>query len=63
MNAYELADKLDGWSEDVYGGGEQLKDAANMLREQADRIAELEKQVDELLDYKISYENLDSGKN
>jgi uncharacterized coiled-coil protein SlyX len=33
------------------------------IKDQADRIAELEKQVDELWDYKISYENLDGGKN
>jgi hypothetical protein len=33
------------------------------IKDQTDRISVLEKQVDELLDYKISYENLDSGKN
>jgi hypothetical protein len=53
MNAYELANKLDGWSEDVYGGGEQIKESANMLRQQADRIAELEKE-NANLKYEIS---------
>jgi len=37
MNAYEIADELDGRLDHK---------AANMLRQQADRIAELEKQLD-----------------
>ena len=49
MNAYELADRVDGWAEDVYGGGQQLKDAANMLRQQADRIAKLEKELQRIV--------------
>jgi hypothetical protein len=45
MNAYELADWLKkesqaGWHD---GFGIKLAEAANMLRQQADRIAELEK--------------------
>jgi hypothetical protein len=39
MNAYEIADELDGRLDHK---------AANMLRKQADRIAELSKNVDEL---------------
>ena len=39
MNAYEIADELDGRLDHK---------AANMLRQQADRIAELSKNVDEL---------------
>ena len=42
MNAYELADQMDSWASDVYGGGKTLTDAATMLRQQADRIAKLE---------------------
>jgi len=42
MNAYELADEL----QDLHGL--YCEDAANMLRKQADRIAELSKNVDEL---------------
>ena len=42
MNAYELADKLDLEPYGIYG-----EQAANMLRQQADRIAELEKQCSE----------------
>ena len=40
MNAYELADEL----QDLHGL--YCEDAANMLRQQADRIAELENQLD-----------------
>jgi hypothetical protein len=40
MNAYELADKVDFEPYGTYG-----EQAANMLRQQADRIAELEKQL------------------
>ena len=41
MNAYELADIADRWA--YKESAEYLTDAANMLRQQADRIAELEK--------------------
>ena len=40
MNAYELANKLD-----TKGSSFQEVEAANMLRQQADRIKELEKQL------------------
>jgi len=43
MNAYELADKVDLEPYGIYG-----EQTANMLRLQADRIAELSKNVDEL---------------
>ena len=42
MNAYELAEIVDKWA--YSESAEYLTDAANMLRQQADRIAELEKQ-------------------
>jgi hypothetical protein len=39
MNVYELAEQMDSWASDVYGGGgKTLTDAANMLRQQAERI-------------------------
>lgn len=47
MNAYELADEL----QDLHGL--YCEDAANMLRQQADRIAELEKQTKPLSDDEI----------
>jgi len=40
MNAYELADLIG-----LCGDGGYNQDAANMLRQQADRIAELEKEL------------------
>ena len=46
MNAYELADELEGWSDDWLSSGNKknvFKKHAKMLRQQADRIAELEK--------------------
>jgi hypothetical protein len=43
MDAYELADRLDLEPYGIYG-----EQAANILRQQADRIAELSKNVDEL---------------
>lgn len=33
MNVNEVIKNLMGWSEDVYGGGEQLKEAAVILRQ------------------------------
>ena len=42
MNAYELADKLD-WHWDNDCRSPAISQAADMLRQQADRIAELEK--------------------
>jgi hypothetical protein len=45
MNAYDLADIIEDDMEDGFGMG-FLKDAVSMIRQQADRIAELEKQLD-----------------
>jgi len=48
MNAHELADELEGWSDDWLSSGNKknvFKKHAKMLRQQADRIAELEKQL------------------
>ena len=44
MNAYELADELKACVDDGSTDLVCVCDAANMLRQQADRIAELEKQ-------------------
>jgi hypothetical protein len=57
MTANELADTLQE-TEPYYSTDYKLFDnAAAMLRQQAERIAELEKLVDELASYKESYEN------
>ena len=56
MNAYELADELENkinLSENLF-----VFDAANMLRQQADRIAELEKQTKPLSEKEL-YEVFD----
>ncbi len=45
MNAYELANYI---TENSYIGSVTMDGVANMLRQQADRIAELSKNVDEL---------------
>ena len=45
MNAYELADELEGWSDDWLSSGNKknvFKKHANMLRHQADYIKHLE---------------------
>lgn len=42
MNAYELAEQLKHWS----GNRDELWNAANTLRQQADRIEDLEKSID-----------------
>jgi len=45
MNAYELADELEGWSDDWLSSGNEknvFKKHAKMLRQQADRIGVLE---------------------
>jgi gas vesicle protein len=44
MNAYELAEKMD------YGKYDWADEAAKMLRQQADRIAELEKVIKEAVE-------------
>ncbi len=48
MNAYELADCLEALCRESKGSF--TKDAANMLRQQAERIAELEKLVHQRFD-------------
>ncbi len=45
MNAYELADQLDNVK--YQNGAKPFEMYANMLRQQADRIAELEKEIEE----------------
>ena len=52
MNAYELAEKLYLSSMDTYH-----EEAANMLRQQADRIAELEKQSEPVAWWTGKYED------
>ena len=52
MNAYELADDLEGWCDDVLSNQNRknvFKKHAKMLRQQADQIAELEKEVKRLV--------------
>ena len=49
MNAYELAKLLDFDAETL--NWKAFADAANMLRQQADRIAELENQLDKCSHY------------
>jgi hypothetical protein len=46
MNAYELADEFDWMTEEKIV--QWCNDVVNMLRQQADRIVELSKNVDEL---------------
>jgi hypothetical protein len=48
MNAYELADALLKNLTMEYDCDKYMEEAADMLRQQADRIAELSKNVDEL---------------
>jgi hypothetical protein len=64
MNAYELADQLkeyagnNGYSHNDYA--DTMTQSANMLRQQADRIAELEKEKDRL--EKLVHQRFDDGK-
>jgi hypothetical protein len=53
MNAYELADKLDWVCENhlVAIGDADFKATANMLRHQADYIAQLEKGLDSVTEF------------
>lgn len=44
-NANQIAESLIGWSEDVYGGGETLIEAAAMLRYQQSQIEALKTQL------------------
>ena len=50
MNAYELADELENIEPYAMGDELALSNSANMLRQQADRIAELEKLVHQRFD-------------
>jgi hypothetical protein len=45
MNLYELAESLELWASDVYGGGKTLTDAAAMLRQQQAEIEALKAQI------------------
>lgn len=47
MNLYELAESLESWANDVYGGGKTITDAANMLRQQQTEIKALHNLVKE----------------
>jgi hypothetical protein len=54
MNAYELADELEGWSDDWLSSGNKenvFKKHAEMLRQQADRIVELETKYKQEFEY------------
>ena len=51
MNAYELADIVDKWA--YSESAEYLTDAANMLRQQADRIAKLEQALQSIANERI----------
>jgi hypothetical protein len=55
LNAYELADQVEMWGEDLLAlnmkGGIPVIEGAKMLRQQADRIAELERKHKEEFDY------------
>ena len=46
MNLYELAESLESWASDVYGGGKTITDAANMLRQQQVEIEALKKELE-----------------
>ena len=52
MNAYELADQVEMWGEDLLAlnmkGGIPVVEGAKLIRQQADKIAELEKQNEAL---------------
>ena len=52
MNAYELADQVEMWGEDLLvlnmKGGIPVVQGAKMLRQQADRITMLEKETNAL---------------
>ena len=49
MNANELAESLETWAKDVYGGGKTLTDAANMLRQQQAEIETLKEIVERFI--------------
>ena len=55
MNAYELADQVEMWGKDLLAlnmkGGIPVVQGAKMLRQQADRIKELETKHKQEFDY------------
>jgi len=54
MNAHELADELEGWSDDWLSSGNKknvFKKHAKMLRQQADRIVALEQKHKDAFEY------------
>ena len=55
MNAYELADQVEMWGEDLLAlnmkGGIPVVQGAKMLRHQADYIAQLEKGLDSVTEF------------
>ena len=55
MNAYELADKVEMWGEDLLAlnmkGGIPVVQGAKMLRHQADYIAQLEKGLESVTEF------------
>ena len=55
MNAYELADQVEMWGKDLLAlnmkGGIPVIQGAKMLRQQADRIKELEAKHKQEFDY------------
>ena len=54
MNAYELADQVEMWGKDLLAlnmkGGIPVTEGAKLIRQQADRIAELEKGIRKILE-------------
>jgi hypothetical protein len=61
MNAYELADQVEMWGKDLLAlnmkGGIPVTEGAKLIRQQADRIAELEKAYSTIFkEYKEYYE-------
>jgi hypothetical protein len=55
MNAYELADQVEMWGKDLLAlnmkGGIPVVQGAKMLRQQADRIKELEAKYQQEFEY------------
>jgi hypothetical protein len=64
MTAYELADEVTGINDAIeseYNRFIKLDDASNMLRQQADRIAELEKGLEGTIGYHCWQAGLQEG--
>ena len=60
MNAYELADQVEMWGEDLIAlnmkGGIPVVQGAKMLRHQADYIAQLEKGLESVTEFSKALE-------